>query len=208
MMAENTVSQKVGAEKTIPQKSGNIVRHIEIKAYLDDYQMVCNRVAAIADEGPIDRVQNDTFFHCRSGRLKLRSSGQYHDLIYYRRENDYGPTLSFYQTARTKNPVALRTSLNSAFGELGRVKKFRRSYRVGRSLIHLDRVGGLGDFLEIKTQLDESRTATPQATGTHNEGAQIVENLMQTLGVDLFQLVDGAYVDLINERVGSALPSV
>lgn len=213
MMAENTVSQKVvpeknSPEKTIPQKSGSIVQHIEIKAYLDDYQMVCNRVAAIADDGPIDRVQNDTFFHCRSGRLKLRSSGQYHDLIYYRRENDYGPTLSFYQTARTKNPAALRTSLNSAFGELGRVKKFRRTYRVGQSLIHLDRVGGLGDFLEIKTQLDESRTATSQATGTHDESAQIVENLMQTLGVDLFQLVDSAYVDLINERVGSASPSV
>jgi len=206
------------AEQSIPQNPGNIIRHIEIKAYLDDYQTVCDRVAAIADKGPIDRVQNDTFFHCRSGRLKLRSSGQYHDLIYYRRENDYGPTVSFYQTARTKNPVALRTSLNSAFGESGRVKKFRRSYRVGRSVIHLDRVGGLGDFLEIKTELEESfddrlhysfnSSKAASAQANKDAGANTVENLMQTLGVDLFQLVDGAYVDLINERsrAGSNCP--
>lgn len=180
------------------QQSEHIVRHIEVKAYLDNYQLVCDRVAALAESGPTDRVQDDTFFNCRSGRLKLRSSGQFHDLIYYRRKDDYGPTESFYQSARTNNPVALRSSLNSAFGEAGRVKKFRRSFRVSGSLIHLDRVGGLGDFLEIKTELGS--VSSTSYTLTAEQGAQIVENLMKTLEVDLFQLIDGAYVDLINER--------
>lgn len=181
-------------------QSSNIMRHIEVKAYLDSYQTVSHRVAALADKPPIDRVQYDTFFHCRSGRLKLRSSGHMHDLIYYRRRDDYGPTESIYQTVRTTNPVALRSSLNSAFGEAGRVKKFRRSYRIGNSTIHLDRVGGLGDFLEIKTDLNGSsirHSLTPE------KGASIVESLMITLNVDLFQLIDGAYIDLINERNGT-----
>lgn len=180
-------------------QNSNIVRHIEVKAYLDDFQTICDRVAALADEPPIDRVQHDTFFHCQSGRLKLRSSGQLHDLIYYRRRDDYGPTESIYQTARTTNPAALRSSLNSAFGEAGRVKKFRRTYKVGNSMVHLDRVGGLGEFLEIKTELSASdcSVASEKAVG-------IVESLMTTLHVDLFQLIDGAYIDLINERKGAS----
>lgn len=259
-----------------PQNNEHVVRHIEIKAYVDDYQSLCTRVSALASQqlhtgafggssgathsgathsspggsfdgsfdgsldssldsslagsrvpcsnatqsskpeptlnAPIDRVQDDTFFNCRSGRLKLRSSGQFHDLIYYRRENDYGPSESFYQSARTKNPAALRTSLTSAFGEAGRVKKFRRTYRIGGSIIHLDRVGGLGDFIEIKVELEaldtttstssKSRTASPALAPAVSveKGARMVENLMSALDVDLFQLVDGAYVDLINER--------
>lgn len=217
-----------------PQDTENTVRHIEIKAYVDDYQSLCTRVSELALQWlhgesksqvsnsvlagsqtttlniPTDRVQEDTFFNCRSGRLKLRSSGQFHDLIYYRRENDYGPSESFYQSARTKNPAALRTSLSSAFGEAGRVKKFRRTYRIGGSIIHLDRVGGLGDFIEIKVELNatetqplaESRVFSPALVPTHSaeKGAQMIENLMSELNVDLFQLVDGAYVDLINER--------
>lgn len=180
----------------------NIVHHVEVKAYLDNYQEVCDRAAALAEAGPTDRVQHDTFFHCRSGRLKLRSSGQYHDLIYYRRNDDYGPSESFYQSARAENPSALRTSLNSAFGEAGRVKKFRRTYQLGRSTIHLDRVGGLGDFIEIKTKLSAqfSKSYSPEPVISPEKGAGIVENLMTALGVDLFQLVDNAYVDLINER--------
>lgn len=218
-----------------PQNNKNVVRHIEIKAYVDDYQTLCARVSALASqqldssEGcatskfangiksvsrvintPIDRVQDDTFFHCRSGRLKLRSSGQFHDLIYYRRENDYGPSESFYQSARTKNPAALRTSLTSAFGQAGRVKKFRRTYSVGGSTIHLDRVGGLGDFIEIKVELTAPETPPTANSGTFSpaltptcsaeKGSRMVESLMSALDVDLFQLVDGAYIDLINER--------
>lgn len=183
------------------QQSENVVRHIEVKAYLDSYQSICERLAALAEMKPTDRVQHDIFFHCRSGRLKLRSSGQFHDLIYYRRNDDYGPTESFYQSARTENPAALRTSLNSAFGEAGRVKKFRRTYTVGQSVIHVDRVAGLGDFLEIKAQINtpqkQSNSLTPE------QGAAVVEQLMTTLDVDLFQLIDGAYIDLINERNSS-----
>lgn len=190
-------------------KTGNIVRHIvrhiEVKAYLDNYQMVCDRVAALADKPPIDRVQHDTFFHCRSGRLKLRSSGQTHNLIYYQRKDDYGPTESIYQTVRTANPVALRSSLISACGEAGRVKKFRRTYTIGNATIHLDRVAGLGDFLEIKTEL--SGSSATRSSLTPEKGADIVENLMITLNVDLFQLIDGAYIDLINERIGTTAVS-
>jgi len=214
--SETTGVEKSGAESSGAESSsvskndqleGNaeIVRQIEVKAYLDSYQLSRDRIAGLADAGSVDRVQQDIFFHCRSGRLKLRNSGQFHDLIYYRRDDDYGPTQSFYQFARTKNPMALRTSLNSAFGEVGRVKKFRQSYKIGRSTIHLDRVCGLGDFLEIKTELNPaSFSRSPHFSESQSisvqQGTAIVESLMATLDIDLFQLIDGAYIDLINER--------
>lgn len=193
-----------------PAEPSSVVHQIEIKAYVDDFEGLSDRVAALADAQPEDRVQHDIFFHCRSGRLKLRSSGQFHDLIYYRRNDDYGPSESFYQCARTQNPAALRTSLVSAFGEVGRVRKFRRSYKIGGSTVHLDRVGGLGDFLEIKAKLNPGVAvgeALPLAKRplakrplTIEQGCEIVNNLMRILEVDLFQLVDSAYIDLINER--------
>jgi len=66
--------------------------------------------------------------------------------------------------------------------------------------VHLDRVGGLGDFLEIKTELHAASTKRHALTPA--KGADIVQNLMTTLEVDLFQLIDGAYIDLLNERKG------
>ena len=47
-------------------------RNIEIKARVADLAAVEARAAALADQGPIDIAQDDTFFACPAGRLKLR----------------------------------------------------------------------------------------------------------------------------------------
>jgi hypothetical protein len=46
----------------------------------------------IAGKGPIELIQDDTFFHCAAGRLKLRTfaDGQ-GELIFYRRADEHGP---------------------------------------------------------------------------------------------------------------------
>lgn len=84
--------------------------------------------------------------------------------------------------------------MGSAFGEVGRVRKFRRSFNIGNAYVHLDKVNGLGDFIEIKAQLNQAASFA--------EGVKTVENLMEVLDIDLFQLVDGAYIDLICEKNG------
>jgi predicted adenylyl cyclase CyaB len=177
--------------------SDRVIRHVEVKAYLDSFQLLSKRVSALTSTAPNDRMQDDTFYYCGRGRLKLRSSGQQHQLIYYRRENDYGPKESFYQTSNARNPAALRASLGSAFGEVGRVRKFRRSFNVGNACVHLDKVNGLGNFIEIKVQLSQAESLS--------KGVKTVENLMAVLDVDLFQLVDGAYIDLICEKNGHSV---
>jgi adenylate cyclase class IV len=48
-------------------------RNIEIKARIQSVEALTAKAAAVADEGPIEIAQDDTFFRCDSGRLKLRA---------------------------------------------------------------------------------------------------------------------------------------
>ncbi len=109
------------------------------------------RVASIATEGPVELQQDDTFFRCDSGRLKLRVFADGNgELIFYRRADEQGPKESFYLLAPTSSPDTLRELLTSAYGQVGRVRKHRTLFLVGRTRVHLDQVEGLGHFLELE----------------------------------------------------------
>jgi adenylate cyclase class IV len=165
-------------------------RNIEIKARTDSVGALAARAAGIADEGPIEITQDDTFFRCNTGRLKLREftedSGE---LIFYQRRDTSGPKESFYIRAPTRVPVALRECLTLAYGQVGRVRKQRTLFLVGRARIHIDRVADLGDFIEIEVVLEDG---SPIQSGVNE-----AHDLMRRLGVKSSQLVEGAYVDLI-----------
>jgi len=47
-------------------------RNVEIKARIGSVEALEPRAAALADQGPFEIVQDDTFFTCDAGRLKLR----------------------------------------------------------------------------------------------------------------------------------------
>jgi predicted adenylyl cyclase CyaB len=165
-------------------------RNVEIKARVADLAAVEARAAAIADSGPVDISQDDTFFTCPRGRLKLRQLAPDHgQLIHYQRPDQGGPKLSDYVIAPTPDPAALREALTRAYGVAGRVRKHRRLYLAGRTRIHLDRVEGLGDFMELEVVLD----AGDDTAGGEAEARRI----MLALGVDERDLIEGAYVDLL-----------
>jgi len=166
-----------------------MARNIEIKARIESVQALVAKAAALATEGPIDIFQDDTFFHCANGRLKLRAfSPQSGELIFYRRPDQQGPKESFYLRSPTPEPDTLRESLTLAYGEAGRVRKHRTLFLAGRTRIHLDRVEGLGDFLELEVVLGEDEAS--------DSGVREAHELMAALGVEPAQLIDGAYVDL------------
>jgi adenylate cyclase class IV len=167
-----------------------MARNIEIKARVEDLARLAARVAAIADEGPTLIMQDDSFFKCAAGRLKLRSFADgTGELIYYRRPDEHGPRESFYIRSPTLAPDSLRESLTLAYGATGRVRKHRTLFMVGRTRVHLDRVEGLGEFLEIEVVLEEDER--PES------GVREAQQLMASLGIHPSQLVERAYVDLL-----------
>ena len=167
-----------------------MARNIEIKARVVDLTALTARAAAIADEGPVEIKQDDTFFACEHGRLKLRAfSAEEGELIFYRRADQQGPKESFYVRTPTSSADSLREVLTLAHGEAGRVRKRRTLFMVGRTRIHLDEVEGLGDFLELEVVLRDGETV--------DAGVREAEGLMARLQVRTSQLIDRAYVDLL-----------
>ncbi len=168
-------------------------RNVEIKAHIESVESVAPKAAAIANEGPIEVAQEDVFFRCESGRLKLRVlSHDEGELIFYRRADQCGPRESFYLRSPTSAPETLRESLSLAYGQVGRVRKQRTLFLVGRTRVHLDRVEGLGHFLELEVVLTDGEPS--------EVGAREAYEVMEKLGIKPSQLIEGAYVDLLAQR--------
>ena len=167
-----------------------MARNIEVKARVADLAEVAARARALASEGPVEIAQDDTFFGCAHGRLKLREFADGHgELIHYHRADSSDSKVSDYVIAPAADPRALREALARACGVLGRVRKQRTLWILGRTRVHLDRVEGLGTFVELEVVLAEGE---PEAAG-HAEA----ESLLAALGITQSQRVAGAYFDLL-----------
>jgi predicted adenylyl cyclase CyaB len=167
-----------------------MARNIEIKARIENVALLAPKVAALASEGPLELAQDDTFFTCETGRLKLRAfSNDAGELIFYRRANQAGPKESFYIRSPTSSPGTLRESLSLAYGQIGRIRKYRTLFLVGRTRVHLDRVEGLGHFLELEVVLGDEEAI--------EHGVREAGELMDQLGIQPEQLIEGAYLDLM-----------
>ena len=77
-------------------------------------------------------------------------------------------------------------------GKIGEVKKDRTLYRIGQTRIHLDRVTGLGDFLELEVVLRPDQQ--------ESEGKKIADDLLSTFNIDKRDLIAEAYIDLLAAR--------
>ena len=173
-------------------------RNVEIKARITSVEALLPKVEAVADQGPFEIRQDDTYFACNTGRLKLRTFGGAPaskgegELIYYRRADQRSPKESFYLRSPTTAPEVLRESLSLAYGQTGRVEKHRTLFLAGRTRIHLDRVSGLGHFLELEVVLEEHESS--------EVGAREANELLAKLGVEQAQLTEGGYFDLLQGR--------
>ena len=170
-----------------------MARNVEIKARISSIESLLPKVVALASDGPSEIKQDDTFFQCEAGRLKLRDflngTGE---LIFYRRANTAGPKESFYIRSATSTPDALRESLSLAYGKAGRVIKQRTLLIIGRTGVHLDRVAELGDFLELEVALSENEPLESGIVEAHE--------IMAKLGVEPRHLIEQAYVELLGEE--------
>ena len=168
-------------------------RNVEIKARLPDLDRVTRIASQLAESAPELTTQEDVFFPCQTGRLKLRIFSPAHaELIYYQRPNQEGPKTSQYQITPTADPTGLRAALTAAYGVRAVVNKVRTLLLVGRTRIHLDRVDSLGDFLELEVVLGNNESIAA--------GEAEARALMATLGIAPDDLIADAYVDLLERQ--------
>ncbi len=166
--------------------------NIEIKARARDFEGIRSRAGKLSDT-PVQVIpQEDTFFNVEKGRLKLRIlAPDQSQLIYYTRPDQEGPKRSDYHITHSPDPLNLKRVLELAYGIRGIVRKTRYLYLVGQTRIHLDDVEDLGQFMELEVVLEDGQSDA--------EGQKIAEDLMSALGVEASDLIDGAYMDLLEK---------
>jgi predicted adenylyl cyclase CyaB len=166
--------------------------NIEIKARALNFDEIRRRAEELSDTPAEVIPQEDIFFNTPKGRLKLRvlanDRGQ---LIYYTRPNQDGPKRSDYHISHTSDPTNLKRVLELAYGIRGVVRKRRYLYLIGQTRIHLDDVEGLGQFLELEVVMREGQSDV--------DGQAIAEDLMASLGIATTDLLEGAYMDMIEK---------
>ena len=170
-------------------------RNIEIKARLtEDIEAVLPRAEALSGAPAQVLQQDDSFFQVPHGRLKLRAFADGSaELIHYHRADTQAAKASDYVRTPVADADGLREALVRACGSAGRVQKTRWLCLVGATRVHLDRVAGLGDCMELEVVLDGAQSDA--------DGTAIAEDLMQQLGLGAAPRIAAAYVDLLDDSV-------
>jgi predicted adenylyl cyclase CyaB len=171
-----------------------MAKNIEIKARVRDAERLAQLVELLCDDAPRTLVQRDVFFFAAQGRLKLRITepdGAY--LVHYDREDTSGPRPSEYVLSEVSDPATLERTLTAALGVRGEVRKVRKLYMVGNTRIHLDRVEGLGDYVELEAVVGPEQSV--------EQGYRHVNELLEELKIDQQDLVDVAYFDLLQKDI-------
>ena len=166
--------------------------NIEIKAKVKNVEALKTKIESFYNIKPKEIFQVDTFFNIDKGRLKLRTfSKDKGELIFYKRSNSAGPKRSDYFIYKTDNPDELKKVLEISLGTRGIVRKRRLLYLVDKTRIHLDEVENLGSFLELEEVLSPDQK--------ENEGKQAAEDIMNKLGINDKDLIELAYIDLLEK---------
>lgn len=134
-------------------------------------------------------TQRDTYFHAPRGRLKLREEeGAGPHLITYERPDLAGQRESRYRIVNVEQSDELVAALASVLGVKVVIAKERRLFLWEGVRIHLDKVDGLGDFIEFEA-------VAPVGSDLSHEEAQ-VNTLRKAFAIDDADVIGVSYSDL------------
>lgn len=165
-------------------------RNVELKATDPDPERSLAIVLELGAEDHGVLVQRDTYFRVPAGRLKLREEtpGGAH-LIQYVRADAGEARESRYRIAPVDDGEALRGALDAALGTRVVVEKERRLLLWQGVRVHLDRVAGLGSFVELEGVAEPGSDLA--AVGKR------VERLRAALDLGPERMVPRSYADLL-----------
>ncbi len=125
--------------------------NIEIKAHCTNLNIIRDLLKKKNTRFIGEDHQIDTYFNTPNGRLKLRQGNIEKCLIYYQRENSAEAKQSnviLYHP--NENIIDLKQLLIASLGIKQIIDKKREIYVIDNIKFHLDKVSGLGTFIEIE----------------------------------------------------------
>ncbi len=172
--------------------------NVESKTRCADLRTVAELAAAAGARRAGLLRQVDTYFDVEPGRLKLREehgvgtdadAWSTAELIRYRRADELRARVSVYERTEIADPEATRATLAAEHGVRAVVEKQRELWLLGATRIHLDRVVGVGSFVELETVADG------EAGGAERSEH---DRVFDVLGLDPDETVAGSYADLVS----------
>ena len=166
--------------------------NVELKARVHDLQLA-RAVARQLTTRPLEKLgQRDTYFHCPTGRFKLREmdpqSGQ---LIWYQRASEQQARSSHYMLVDVADPQRMRNLLTVMLGIRAVVEKKREVYFYHNVRIHLDQVQSLGTFLEFEAVLEHPDHIP--------EGHKQLAFLRDQFSIVQEDLLEGSYGEMVEQ---------
>lgn len=165
--------------------------NIELKAHCQDLDGARARAKALATRWVGIDEQVDTYFVTQAGRLKLRESSLHGaQLVPYLRPDEASARRSDYQVIPVEDAPATKALLTTILGLHTVVRKQREIALVDNVRIHLDRVEGLGSFLELEAVFDGDPA---------REAAELdkVTSLADALGIREADRIENSYEQLV-----------
>ncbi len=181
-------------DRPMPRPDDQLPRlNLEIKFRVADLEPVRQRALAAGASPQWRGWQEDVFFAVPRGRLKLRrQEGQVPQLVAYLRKDSPEIRESRYVIASCADSAAVEQALRHTIGVAASVRKLREVYSWRGIRIHLDRVEGLGEFVELE--------AVVEREGDPLTARRDLEELVEHLGLGSAESIPVAYVDLISSR--------
>jgi predicted adenylyl cyclase CyaB len=139
-------------------------QNYEIKAKIFNYDIAKWKAMAFIkkfkDRHHDFQSQRDIYYKIKGKRLKLRIiNNEIGNLILYDRDESSSKRISKYLIADTENPAEMDKILRNFFDVLLVVDKKREIFIAENIRIHLDKVKGLGNFIEFEVIFNSFRKA-------------------------------------------------
>lgn len=167
----------------------SLCRNIEVKFRIASWEAAEATARRVATEFLGRQHQEDTYFRCAHGRLKLREIDREHaELIWYERADVAAARHSDYARVPVPNGTALKTALGAALGIEKVVRKKREIFLYHNVRIHLDQVADLGDYAEFESVVS-AQTNDAQARCRLDE-------LLVKFGVSAEDFLSLSYADM------------
>ena len=171
------------------------MRNLEIKASVPSLAASGTRLRRLPGAAPHAMLrQTDWYFDVPRGRMKLReivaARARAAELIVYLRPNRRTARTSQFVRLPADECAATRRLLTGMFGVSVCVRKQREVWLYQNARIHLDRVSGLGTFVEIEVVVTKGM----------RQAQRVMARLRTALGIDPARVIGPSYADLLRAR--------